>query len=299
MVWDDVRMLLVLLEVQNLHETGKRLGVDRSTVSRRLTALEHQLGTPLFTRTRDGLRPTAAIERVRPFAEAMASDAKGLERAARSAEVQATGRVRVATTEAIAVLLVERGLLATAERHPGLLIELTSGNAPVDLLHGDADLAVRVSPLRHASLRARRVAKLKIGLFASPSYLQRRGRPQTTAALRAHDVILPSAELARLPEARWLEARPNVRVAFRSNSLPALLSAAAAGLGIVPVAAAWGDLDRRLQRIQVLDDVPARTIWLVAPPMASTRAAIRVVADRIVEVFARLVRPESAILERL
>ena len=60
MEWDDVRLFLALLDVRNLHDAGRRLGVDRSTVSRRLAGLERELGTQLFARTRDGLRPTAA-----------------------------------------------------------------------------------------------------------------------------------------------------------------------------------------------------------------------------------------------
>lgn len=285
MEWDDVRLFLALLDVRNLHDAGRRLGVDRSTVSRRLAGLERELGTQLFARTRDGLRPTAAAERVRRFAERMASDAADLEGAARTSDGPVIGIVRVATTEAIATLLIDRGLLSMAEQYPELRVELLGGNAPVDLLRGEADMAVRVSPLRHASLRARRVANLKIGLFASPSYIERRGRPDTPASLRGHDVILPGGELARLPEAVWLEARPEVRVMFRSNSLPALMAAAASGLGIVPVAAGWGDIDRRLVRLQLVDDVPSRTIWVVMTPGSTTRPAVRAVADRVARAF--------------
>ena len=287
MEWDDVRVLLVLLEARNLHDAGSRLGIDRSTVSRRLTLLERRLGTRLFARTRDGLRPTAAAERVRPFAEKMAADAAAVEQAALSEGIQVGGVVRVATTEAIATVLLGHGLLRLREQHPDLLIELLSSNAPVDLLRGEADLALRISPLRQASLRVRCVARLKVGLFAAPSYFQRRGRPTTQAALRGHEMILPSGELARLPEARWLAARPGVRVAFRSNSMPALMSAAASGLGIVPLTATLGDLDRRLERVLLLDAVPERAFWLVTPPAASTRAAVRVVADHIAGTFAR------------
>lgn len=117
--WEDVRMLLVMVEVRNLHEAGQRLGVDRSTVSRRLSGLERQLGTRLFTRTRDGLRPTSAAERIRPFAERMAADATAVEQAAQSGREKTTGVVRVATTEAISTLLVDRSPFIT-RRVPGL-----------------------------------------------------------------------------------------------------------------------------------------------------------------------------------
>jgi DNA-binding transcriptional LysR family regulator len=288
MDWDDVRVLLVLLEARNLHDAGKRLGMDRSTVSRRLALLERRLGARLFARTRNGLQPTAAAERVRPFAEKMATDAAGVEQAASSGGEEASGLVRVATTEAIATLLIERGLLALRDQYPALVIELSCSNQPADLLRAEADVALRISPLRQGSLRVRCVARLKVGLFAAPSYLQRRGRPTTPARLRGHDVILPAGDLAQLPEARWLGARSGVRVAFRANSIPALVAAAARGLGIVPLTAAWGDLDPRLERLQLVEELPARAFWLVTPPAARTRAAVAVVAERMAAIFARL-----------
>jgi DNA-binding transcriptional LysR family regulator len=287
MSWDDVRVLLVVLEVRSLHEAGRRLGVDRSTVSRRLAGLEHRLGARLFTRTRDGLRPTAVAERMRPFAEKMAADAAAVEQAARSVEPSAAGVVRVAMTEAIAMLLVERDLLSLREHYPGVQLQIASTNQPVDLQRGEADLAVRISPLRHASLRARCIARLPIGLFAAPAYLTRRGRP-TPARLSGHDVIVPGGDLARLPEARWLAARPGVRIAFSSNSVPALVAAAARGVGIVPLTAVLGDLDTRLERLQLVEELPPRAIWLVTPQIAARRPAVRVVADRIAQTFARL-----------
>jgi DNA-binding transcriptional LysR family regulator len=287
MTWDDVHVLLVMLEVRSLHDAGKRLGVDRSTVSRRLAGLEQQLGTQLFSRTRDGLRPTAAAERMRPFAEKMAVDAAAVEHAARSVEQSAAGVVRVAMTEAIAMLLVERDLLSLREQYPDVQIQISSKNQPVDLLRGEADLAVRISRLRHASLHVRCIARLPIALFAAPAYLTRRGRP-TPARLGGHDVIVPGGDLARLPEARWLARRPGVRVAFSSNSVPALVAAAARGAGIVPLTAVIGDLDVRLERLQLIEELPPRAIWIVTPATSVMRPAVRVVADRIAQTFARL-----------
>src|SRR5450432_1436358 len=89
--WDDVRMLLALLRANNLHDAGARLGLDPSTVSRRLAALEHRLDQRLFARTRDGLRPTAAAERMRPYAETMEADAAACVRAS-AAQATRTSR---------------------------------------------------------------------------------------------------------------------------------------------------------------------------------------------------------------
>src|SRR5215471_5434530 len=122
MEWGDVKVFLALLRAKSLHEAGARLGVDRSTISRRAAALERSVGAQLFVRTREGIRPTTAAERLRPIAERMERDATLLAEAARGADDLASGGVvKVATTEALAAFLVEEGLLALREQHPGLV----------------------------------------------------------------------------------------------------------------------------------------------------------------------------------
>jgi DNA-binding transcriptional LysR family regulator len=287
MQWDDVRLLLALLRAKNLHDAAERLGVDRSTMSRRLTALEGALGTKLFTRTREGLRPTAAVERLRGHAERMEAEATALTLAATSTEARATGTVRVATTEALAAFLVAEGLLGVREQHPELSIELLGGNRPVDLTRGEADIAVRLVPLKEADLRVRCLARLGLGLFASPSYVRARGVVRSAAGLTGHDVILPAGELAVLPEAKWLAARPGVRVVLKTSSMTALVAAATAGLGIAPMTLPWGDRESSLERVLTLDEIPKRAVWLVTHPESADRAAVRVVCNRIGSIFGR------------
>jgi DNA-binding transcriptional LysR family regulator len=291
MLWDDVRMLLVLLRAASLGEAGAKLGVDRSTVSRRIAALEEELGAQLFARTRDGIKPTAAALRLREHAERMEVEAAALSQAAAAGHEEATGLVRVATTEALATLLVSEGILDLRRRHPDLVVEIIAGNRPVDLARGEADMALRLTPLREAALRVRCVARVGIGLFASPGYLGARGHPRSVKALRGHDVLLPSGELTRMPEARWLAKQPGVRVAFRSNSMPALVEAAVAGLGLLPLGLGWGEGMPGLERVFALDDIPKRAIWLVTPAEGVTSGAARAVADGIAALFARKLGP--------
>jgi DNA-binding transcriptional LysR family regulator len=283
--WDDVRVLLALLRASNLHDAGIQLGVDASTVSRRLANLERELDVRLFARTRDGLRPTPAALGLRGAAEAMEAQAAALVHASRTGEARVAGVVRIATTEAFAQLLVDEGLLTVRRDHPDLVIEVLGGNRPVDLARGDAELAIRLAKLRQPSLRARRLGSTGIGLFASPAYLRSRG---PIRGLRGHDVLVPAGELARLPEARWLRSRPGVRVVFRSNSMQALVAAAVAGDGIVPLPLGWGDRHPRLERVLCLDTIAPRKIWLVSSEAASRRPDVRVVANHVVAMFERI-----------
>jgi len=286
--WDDVRILLAVLRAKNLHEAGVRLGVDASTVSRRLTHLEARLEARLFVRTRDGLKPTVTAERLRPHAESMEASAACLVQATHAGEARTSGVVRLATTEAFARMLVTEGLLDVRTHHPDLVIELLSGNRPVDLARGEADIALRLAALKQPALRARCVAKMGIGLYATEAYLRARGTVRTPAGLRGHDVLLPTGELARLPEARWLAARTSTRVVFRSNSMPALIAAATAGHGLVPLPLGWGDSEPALERALVLDAVPLRKVWLVTHEATRERPAVDVVATEVASILGRI-----------
>jgi DNA-binding transcriptional LysR family regulator len=278
--WDDVRILLGLLRAKNLHEASKHLDLDRSTISRRVSGLEKQLGVKLFDRTRDGLRPTVAAERLRPHAERMELEAVDLKNAARGREANASGIVRVATTEGLGALLIRKGLLALKNEHPALVIELAVGNVPCDVLRGEADIALRVGVLRHSSLKVRCLQRNGVALFASPAYLRAHGVPRSRRSLRGHEILLPSGELARLPEVRWLTKQAELRVVFRTNSMLGLIAAAQAGLGLVPLPIAWGQGQSGLELAMALEEIPVRPIWLVMPA-GDLRPAVRVVADRI------------------
>src|SRR3954469_11219000 len=159
--WNDVRVLLAVVRAGNLHDAAAQLRVDRSTISRRVAALEKQLSVRLFSRTREGLRPTAAAQRLLPHAEKMESDLRALHAAAPEPDARPEGVVRVATTEGMASGLVTRGLLSISDTHPGLVLELVTSTRQADIARGEVDVAVRMSPLREATLKVRCVARRK------------------------------------------------------------------------------------------------------------------------------------------
>ncbi len=285
MEWADVPIFLALVRTRSLVSAARALAVDKSTVSRRITALEKGLGAVLFLRTRDGLRLSPVGERLSGHAERMESEARALESAAAAQGEEVAGLVRVATTEALASHLVERGLLSLRDAYPGLTIELMGGNRAVDVGRGAAELALRLSPPEETTLKVRVVARFGFGLFASPSYLRARGTPKGPTHLSGHDVLAPSGELAGLPEGKWLASRPGVRVVFLSSSMPAIVAAAVAGHGLSALTLPWGDGHPGLDRVMTLEHLPPRPVWLVMNPDASERAVVRVVADRIVRIM--------------
>ncbi len=288
--WDDVRVFLAVARARGLSGAAGQLQIDKATVSRRLAGLERWLGARLFLRTREGLTPSATGQRLLPHAEGMEHAARGLTDAVVDASEARRERVRLATTEALGARLVRSGLLALCDAHPQVELELLGGNRPVDLLSGEAELALRFSPPTQRSLRARIVARIGFGLYASPDYLRRRGTPVSAGQLEGHDVLVQAGELGHLPESRWLAARPGVRVKLRSSSMPALMEAARAGHGLTVLTRAWGDSVPDLDRVALLPNLAARPVWLLTRPGEPPRGAVRLVADRVTELMGALAR---------
>jgi len=281
MRWDQLQVFLAVARGGGLQAGARALGLDRTTVGRRLQALEAELRAPLFLRGRDGWRLTATGLAVQERAARMDAEARAAEQeAARVHQVE--GVVRLAVTEAVAPFLVEQGLLEVCASHPGLRLELLAGNRRVDLAAGEADLAVRTDPLTGAALVARVLVRSPVALYGAPALLRAHPPRRGIRALEGMPVLLPSGELGHLPEARWLARQAGARVVLASNHLPALVAAARAGHGLVPLLEAWGDREPALQRVLPVPGVPPRALWLVRTRESLRRAAISAVAEKLV-----------------
>lgn len=294
MDWDDLRVFLVAHRARSSMAAAAELAMDRTTVGRRIAGLEARLGATLFVRTRDGLRPTAAAERLAASTARMAAEAERIAREGVAPADEISGRVRVAATEGFAIFLARHAIAALAARHPRLEVELLGGNRPVSLLAGEAEIAVRLAAVKEEGVRARRLRAQPIALAASRRYLDARGAPRSLRGLAGHDLLVPSGELARLPEARLLEAASSAapaaagaRVVLRSNSLPALVAAAIEGLGIAPLTVSWIDVEPGIERLFVLEDVPPRPLFLAFRADQAKRPAVRAVIDQLAALLAR------------
>jgi DNA-binding transcriptional LysR family regulator len=141
--WNDIRVFRAVARARSLAQGAREAGLDRSTASRRIACLEEALGARLFLRTRQGLRLSPAGERLAVHAERVAAEARALEASAADEARHIGGLVRIATTQALATMLVSEGLLSLRTRHPALEIELLGGNRAVEFARGEADFALR------------------------------------------------------------------------------------------------------------------------------------------------------------
>lgn len=297
--WNDLRYALALAEAGTLRRAARRLGVDPSTVGRRIASLEASLGTTLYLKSARGYAPTAAGVRLLRSLEELARGIAALEQSQGDYDDdEVAGLVRVATTEVSAQHLLERALPALRARHPRLTIELVTGNTATDLGRGEADVAVRFLKPEGVELVGRSLGKLWYGLYGSPAYLARHPPPEAAAGLAGHDALWPSRELSGGPEHAWMRANAGrAQVALQSNSIPALISAAAAGLGLAALPAVLGEAHPGLERALHLTSIVPRTVWLLchrdARSVGRVRATVEAVADDLRARIGRYAPPEG------
>jgi DNA-binding transcriptional LysR family regulator len=284
--WNDFRYFLAIARAGTLAGAARELGVEHTTVGRRLAALEAALGARLFLRGPDGLVATSAGREVLPLAEQIAAGVEAIERRVSGDDGRIEGLVRLSTSEALSGYFV-RTFTALRERHPKLLVEILSGNHASDLLRGEADLAVRARPVTEPDLVARKLACAGWSLYASPEYVARKGAPLAAEDLRGHDVVAFDVSMSNVPGALWLqEHAEGTNVIMRGNSIVAALNAAICGMGVAALPCFIAEREPVLQRLtpRVLG---GRDIYLVVHPDLSRVARIRAVMDFVVELFDR------------
>ncbi len=233
--WDDVRLFLALCRARTVGGAAQALGVDTSTVSRRLAALEQALAAALFDRGRDGIVATPAAEALMPVAEQMEDAMARFARAADGLEREVSGLVRLTCPVDLAEVIVLPLLPALLARHPGLRLTIDAAESVLDLTRREADLALRVVRPTRGDLVVTRLRTVQWTLAATPALARELG------PLRAWSDapwVGWGPGMASVGPARWLaQHAAELEPALRSDSLAVQLAGVRAGIGVALVPA--------------------------------------------------------------
>lgn len=231
--WEWYRTFLQVLEDGSLSAAGRALGLAQPTVGRHIDNLEAALALSLFTRSSDGFAPTDAAHELKPYAVGLAAAAAALRRVASGHGSGIRGTVRLTASDVIGVEVLPPILAALRDEHPELTVELALSNKADDLLHREADIAVRMFRPVQEALVAKRVGGIEIGLYAHERYLAVHGVPQSVDELAHHALIGFDQEnefiRSMQDRVRWFSRD---RFVFRADSYLAQLAAIRAGVGI-------------------------------------------------------------------
>jgi DNA-binding transcriptional LysR family regulator len=231
--WNDLVFFLELARQGRLMPSARRLKVDHTTVSRRISELEKDLSVKLFDRKPDGFVLTEHGHRLFAIAERMESEVVSIGESVRAEPAEVSGRVRIASMEGIAAFYLAERFAAFNRRHPQVVIELVTERHLINLTKREADISISFVPLAGPKLVVRKVGTFRLALFASSPYLQRRGTPASRQDLEGHDFVDYVEDLVAIPIVHWLlDVLEPPTVVFRSTSMAAQQNAIAAGQGI-------------------------------------------------------------------
>jgi DNA-binding transcriptional LysR family regulator len=279
--WDDLRHFLAVYRSGTLAGAAAELQVNPTTVGRRLSGFEASLGTVLFERTTAGYVPTDAALRLLPRAEAMEEQALAVSRSVAGEDARLAGVVRITATEMLATRFLAPNLQAFRAQYPEIEIELICTSQALSLAKGEADVLLRLARPREEHLVIRRVCVIELGLYASPSYLERRPvRWNETQRVDGHETIFFADRRAFARENDWFQDILGTGdIALRSDSVSAAYSACAGGVGIALLPCIVADRDPALVRIGPRVGPQPREVWLGVHRDLKNSARIRAVLD--------------------
>ena len=231
--WDLYRSFLAVLEQGSLSAAARALGLTQPTLGRHVEALEDALGQQLFTRSQQGLTPNEAALALKPFASVLAATSAALVRAAADTRGRVSGTVRISASEVIGIEVLPPILAELQAQYPELEIELSATDDIEDVLHRQADVAVRMAEPTQKALVARHIGAIPLGLHGHRSYLERHGIPTTWEDLARHRLIGFDRQTAFVRAvAQRIPRMATAHFSFRADSNLAQLAAIRAGCGI-------------------------------------------------------------------
>jgi DNA-binding transcriptional LysR family regulator len=290
---NDLLVFARVVDEGSFSRAAERLSLPKSTVSRRVAALEGKLGERLLLRTTRKLTVTDFGLAVLEHARHVVEDVTAAASLAHNRQLEPSGRLRVSMPGDMGNLLLAPLLAEFVLKYPAITLEVDLSARFVDLIGENFDVAIRMGDLRDdASLAARHVAAFTGGLYAAPAYIARRGTPSEPEALMEHDALrILSRAGDALPwilkrgDQRW-EGIPPGRATANSPELLMRMALKGTGITVVNDHFALPYLQRG-ELVQVLPDwhLPPVSAWAVFPGRRLMPARTRVFLDALVEKF--------------
>lgn len=258
--WDDLRTVLMLVRHGSLAGAAEALGVNYTTVARRVRRAEDALGQLLFERLADGYRPTAAARLIADHAGQMEDAEHGMKRLLQGAETALTGRLTITAPQLLISNFLAPMIGAFIDAYPLIDLRVLATNEVLDLTRLEADLAIRISRTPGDSLKGLRLLQQDNASFASPDRAERMAANPSEAV----DWIVYDA-YPDIPSG-ISKTFPNNRVRLRLDDMAAIVGTAQAGLGVARMPMFLGRTTPGLVQVPILPPAPYADIWIVGHP---------------------------------
>jgi DNA-binding transcriptional LysR family regulator len=288
LAWDDFKLVRLIAEAKGLAGAADRLGVNHSTVFRRLGQLEEAIGTKLFERHRTGYALTAAGEEMAALAERMDDDVAGFARKLAGQVLSPAGELRVTTNDTLLTHLLTPLFARFCQRCPDVRLDVVLSNQALNLSKRDADVAIRATDTPPETLVGRRAATLAWALYGRAADFPQPGTLDLpTLSTRAWVAL--GDNLGAVKAARFVRERvAPERIVYKVNTVLGLTEAVEAGIGIGPLPCFIADARPALVRLAPPNPDFSTGLWLLTHPDLRHSARVRVFLDFLAAEIAKL-----------
>jgi DNA-binding transcriptional LysR family regulator len=275
--WDEFRLVKAIADAQGLNGAADALGLNHSTVFRRLNTLEEDLGAQLFERGRNGYGLTSSGEQMVALARRMAEEVIEFERKVAGRDLQPSGELRVTTTDTIFGTMASSIFARFRERFPDITLDINIDNRQLNLSHRDADVAIRASNHPPDVLVGRRIATIAWAVYGQKSMAGMTGFDPLDYA---GPWIGFGDPIQNNNGAKWLSQtiRPD-RIAVRVNGMTGIVQAIADGLGVAILPCFTGEARGDLVRLSAPIPEAASSLWVLTHPDLKGAARVRAFLD--------------------
>lgn len=285
--WNRARAFLVTAEEGSLSAAARALDMTQPTLGRQVTALEDELGVALFERGGKGLVLTPSGLELVEYVRAMGEAASHFSLAASGQSDSIEGNICISATEVTAVFVLPEIIRKLREQQPGIHVEIIASNSASNLKRREADIAIRSFRPTEPDLIAKKLSDLVAAMYATPSYLNSLGLPNSISGFNEANFIgfgnNNDEYLKALNEKGFSLSERNFPVRTDSHLVHWELTKRGVGIGVMPIEV--GDLDPQVERIIPGSVVFNGEVWLVSHRELKMNRRVRTVFDFLVSEF--------------
>jgi DNA-binding transcriptional LysR family regulator len=274
--WDNLRYVLRVAGSGSIAAAARELGVNRTTVLRRINAFQQDLNCRIFERGDSGYVLTPEAEKMIAAAREVEATLFDMQRQIAGRELRLEGELRVTTTDSFMLAMLAPHLASFRERHPHIVVTVLITNSLLDLNRRDADIAIRPIPVPDAGLVGQRLQDVRFDAFASAEYLE----SASDLSLLDHRWLGFADTLRATLLGKWLESKLEPRnICLRCDSFVGLRTAAEAGIGVAMLPRFLGEESESLVRLAELDPGINTGSWILTHPDLVRSARVHAFVD--------------------
>ena len=286
--WDKLRVFHAAAEAGSFTHAAETLRLSQSAISRQVSALEHDVGVPLFHRHARGLVLTEQGEMLFRTAHDVLMKLEAIKTRLTEAKDRPSGVLRVTTTVGLGAGWLTERLHEFTDLYPEISLQLILANEELDLTMRQADCAIRLRQPQQPDLIQRRLFTVHFHLYASPSYVNKYGKPASINDLRSHRIVTFGVPVpAHLSELNWLETVGDFEGGQRIptlqiNDLLSIRRAVQTGAGIAMLPDYLVEKDAGLVQLLPETEVPSFDTYFAYPEAMKNQAKLHAFRDFVI-----------------